>query len=128
MITLTGTIRWLVALNTGDTVDVFRVNMPGQELLQLVKEFPKVTYKDIYNERPVQVDPKGPKNLKKLKSHPNMKDANKQQRHRMILMKRGLKSIRNQLIVATLKVLVKKLIVGLKKTEDKNSESQTEQL
>lgn len=42
--------RWLVAMNIGDAVDIFRVDKPGKELLQLVKDFPKTTYKDIYNE------------------------------------------------------------------------------
>lgn len=42
--------RWLAAMNTGQSVDIFRVDKPGKELLQLVKDFPKTTYKDIYNE------------------------------------------------------------------------------
>jgi hypothetical protein len=42
--------RWLAALNTGVEVNIFRVDIPGQELLQLVKDFPKTTYKDIYTE------------------------------------------------------------------------------
>jgi hypothetical protein len=42
--------RWLVALNTSDTVDVFKVNMDADKLLELVKKFPKTTYKDIYTE------------------------------------------------------------------------------
>ena len=42
--------RWLVAWNTGDTVDVFKVNIDANKLLKLVKEFPKTTYKDIYTE------------------------------------------------------------------------------
>ena len=42
--------RWLAALNTGVDVNIFRVDIPGQELLQLVKAFPKTTYKDIYTE------------------------------------------------------------------------------
>ena len=42
--------RWLVAWNTGDTVDVFKVNIDADELLKLVKKFPKTTYKDIYTE------------------------------------------------------------------------------
>ena len=57
--------RWLAALNTGVDVNIFRVDIPGKQLLQLVKDFPKTTYKDIYTERLVKVDPKGPKNLKK---------------------------------------------------------------
>jgi len=40
--------RWLAALNTGSDVVVYRVNKAGKELLQLVKDFPKTTYKDIY--------------------------------------------------------------------------------
>src|SRR5210317_1611960 len=42
--------RWLAAMNTGQSVDIFRVDKPGKELLQLVKDFPKTTYKDIYTE------------------------------------------------------------------------------
>ena len=42
--------RWLVAWNTKDSVDVFKVNMDADELLKLVKKFPKTTYKDIYTE------------------------------------------------------------------------------
>ena len=42
--------RWLVAWNTRDSVDVFKVNINADELLKLVKDFPKVTYKDIYTE------------------------------------------------------------------------------
>lgn len=40
--------RWIAALNTGVDVNIYRVNKPGKELLQLVKDFPKTTYKDIY--------------------------------------------------------------------------------
>ena len=40
----------MVAWNTGDTVDVFKVNIDADKLLKLVKEFPKTTYKDIYTE------------------------------------------------------------------------------
>ena len=58
--------RWLAALNTGVEVNIFRVDIPGKQLLQLVKDFPKTTYKDIYTERLVKIDKKGPKNLKKL--------------------------------------------------------------
>ena len=36
--------------NTRDSVDVFKVNINADELLKLVKDFPKVTYKDIYTE------------------------------------------------------------------------------
>ena len=42
--------RWLVALNTATDIDIFKVDIPGQQLLQLVKQFPKTTYKDIYTE------------------------------------------------------------------------------
>ena len=42
--------RWLVALNTGTNVDIYRVNKPGKELLDLLLAFPKVYFKDIYNE------------------------------------------------------------------------------
>ena len=40
----------LVALNTKDSLDVFKVNIDADELLKLVKKFPKTTYKDIYTE------------------------------------------------------------------------------
>lgn len=42
--------RWLVAWNTGDTVEVYKVNMEADELIKLVLKFPKVTFKDIYTE------------------------------------------------------------------------------
>jgi len=42
--------RWLVAWNTRDAIEVFKVNMDADELLALVKKFPKTTYKDIYTE------------------------------------------------------------------------------
>ena len=42
--------RWLVAWNTKSAVEVFKVNMDADELLKLVKKFPKTTYKDIYTE------------------------------------------------------------------------------
>lgn len=42
--------RWLVAWNTGDSIDVFKVSINADKLLKLVKEFPKTTYKDIYTE------------------------------------------------------------------------------
>jgi len=42
--------RWLVAWNTSDSVDVFKVNIDAEELIKLVKKFPKTTYKDIYTE------------------------------------------------------------------------------
>ena len=45
--------RWLVALNTRDSVDIYRVNKPGKELLDLLLAFPKVYFKDIYNEQDV---------------------------------------------------------------------------
>ena len=43
--------RWLAALNTGpeEEVDIIRVNKTGKDLLQMVIDFPKTTYKDIYN-------------------------------------------------------------------------------
>jgi len=46
--------RWLAALNTGVDVNIFRVDIPGKQLLQLVKDFPKTTYKDIYTEAKVK--------------------------------------------------------------------------
>ena len=42
--------RWLVALNTRDSVEVFKIDIDADELLDLVRKFPKVTYKDIYTE------------------------------------------------------------------------------
>lgn len=42
--------RWLVALNTNQDLDIIRVNIPGNALLSLIKEFPKTTYKDVYTE------------------------------------------------------------------------------
>jgi hypothetical protein len=44
--------RWLAALNTDskEEVDIIRVNRTGKDLLQLVIDFPKTTYKDIYND------------------------------------------------------------------------------
>lgn len=49
--------RWLVALNTRDTVQIFRVNKPGTELLELLLAYPKVYFKDIYNEDDVMEAP-----------------------------------------------------------------------
>jgi len=48
--------RWLVAWNTKDSVDVFKVNMDADKLLALVKKFPKTTYKDIYTEELYKFD------------------------------------------------------------------------
>lgn len=43
--------RWLVAVNTGDTVDVLRItNINVRDLLKLVLDFPKTYFKDIYTE------------------------------------------------------------------------------
>ena len=42
--------RWLVALNTRNSVEVFKIDIDADELLDLVRKFPKVTYKDIYTE------------------------------------------------------------------------------
>ena len=42
--------RWLLAWNTSDTVDVFKVNINADKLLALLKKFPNTTYKDIYTE------------------------------------------------------------------------------
>jgi tRNA nucleotidyltransferase (CCA-adding enzyme) len=49
--------RWLVALNTRDSVNIYRVNKPGKELLDLLLAFPKVYFKDIYNEEDVFEEP-----------------------------------------------------------------------
>ena len=43
--------RWLVAINTGADLNVFRINLPAYELYDLVNKFEKTYYKDIYNER-----------------------------------------------------------------------------
>tara|TARA_B100000900_G_scaffold416081_1_gene448950 strand:+ start:1160 stop:3601 length:2442 start_codon:yes stop_codon:yes gene_type:complete len=40
--------RWLVAINTGTDLNVFRVNLPAYELYDLVNKFEKTYYKDIY--------------------------------------------------------------------------------
>tara|TARA_B100000886_G_scaffold340286_1_gene308950 strand:+ start:1012 stop:4305 length:3294 start_codon:yes stop_codon:yes gene_type:complete len=42
--------RWLVSKNTGSQVEVYRISLPVQHLLKLLKEFPKTHYKDIYTE------------------------------------------------------------------------------
>ena len=47
---LDGHHRWLVAVNTGDDLNVYRVNMPAWELYELVNKFEKTYYKDIYDE------------------------------------------------------------------------------
>ena len=52
--------RWLVAWNTKDSVDVFKVNMDADKLLKLVKKFPKTTYKDIYTEELYDFDKEQP--------------------------------------------------------------------
>ena len=113
--------RWLVALNTGDTVEVFRVNMPGQELLQLVKEFPKVTYKDIYNERLVQVDPKGPKNLKKLKKPSRYERRKQAAKAQDDIDEAWSKKYKKSIDCSNPKGFSQKAhCAGRKKTEDKN--------
>ena len=40
--------RWLAGYNLGKDVIVYEVNMPVSELMKVVKEFPKTTYKDMY--------------------------------------------------------------------------------
>ena len=52
--------RWLVAWNTGDTLEVFKVNIDADELLKLVRNFPKTTYKDIYTEELYDFDKDDP--------------------------------------------------------------------
>lgn len=52
--------RWLVAWNTGDSIDVFKVNIDADKLLELVKKFPKTTYKDIYTEELYDFDKEQP--------------------------------------------------------------------
>jgi len=48
---LDGHHRWLVAVNTGADLNVFRVNLPAYKLYDLVNKFEKTYYKDIYSER-----------------------------------------------------------------------------
>ena len=52
--------RWLVAWNTKDSLDVFKVNINADKLLKLVKDFPKTTYKDIYTEELYDFDKEQP--------------------------------------------------------------------
>ena len=52
--------RWIVAWNTGDTLEVFKVNIDADELLKLVRNFPKTTYKDIYTEELYDFDKEKP--------------------------------------------------------------------
>ena len=40
--------RWLAGYNTDSDVKVYEVNMPVSELMKVVKEFPKTTYKGMY--------------------------------------------------------------------------------
>jgi hypothetical protein len=47
---LDGHHRWLVASNTGNDLDIYRINMPAYELYDLVKGFEKTYYKDMYDE------------------------------------------------------------------------------
>ena len=42
--------RWLVAKNTRRPLTIFKADVPMKELMALTNKFPKVTYKDIYNE------------------------------------------------------------------------------
>lgn len=49
---LDGHHRWLVAMNTGNDLDVYRINIPAYELFNLVKGFEKTYYKDMYAETP----------------------------------------------------------------------------
>lgn len=48
--------RWLAAVNTKNTIPIIRINVPVQRLLELVKQFPKTYYKDIYDIKPVEYD------------------------------------------------------------------------
>src|SRR6056300_150832 len=47
---LDGHHRWLVAMNTGNDLDIYRINMPAYELYDLVKGFEKTYYKDMYDD------------------------------------------------------------------------------
>jgi hypothetical protein len=40
--------RWLAAINTGANLHIIRVDISARQLLDLVKKFPKTTYKDIH--------------------------------------------------------------------------------
>ena len=40
--------RWLAGYNTDSDVKVYEINMPVSELMKVVKEFPKTTYKGMY--------------------------------------------------------------------------------
>ena len=42
--------RWLVAKNTKSPLNVFKADVPMRELMALTLQFPKVYFKDIYNE------------------------------------------------------------------------------
>lgn len=46
--------RWLAAVNTKNTIPIIRIDVPVQRLLELVKQFPKTYYKDIYDIKPVE--------------------------------------------------------------------------
>jgi len=47
--------RWLVSKNTGSQIEIYRISLPVQELLKLLKEFPKTHYKDIYTESKLEM-------------------------------------------------------------------------
>ena len=67
MYVIDGHHRWIVAKNIGDDLDVIMASIDADALLNLLHKFEKTTYKDIYTERLVKLDKKGPKNLKGLK-------------------------------------------------------------
>lgn len=43
--------RWLAAWNQDEMVPIMQVSLPVRKLLQLIREFPHTTYKDIHEER-----------------------------------------------------------------------------
>ena len=47
--------RWLVSKNTGSQIEIYRISLPVQQLLKLLKEFPKTHYKDIYTESKLEM-------------------------------------------------------------------------
>ncbi len=83
--------RWVAALNTGQDVDIIRVNMPAKELLKLVKDFSKTTYKDIYTEKSSQAlgIPKGATLAQLDKIASTATGAKRERAHYLRNMRRG---------------------------------------
>lgn len=53
--------RWLASWNEDENIPIIQVSIPVKKLLQLVKDFKHTTYKDIYNEKKLDVRTPGPK-------------------------------------------------------------------